>query len=105
MVENALLNKKTVDTEKWAAEKKKAMKTVGLAQVVSYSLKTYFEAHKNEKPATGLYDRVLREVEKPLLEHVMHFVGYNQVKAAELLGINRNTLRKKLNALKIKIDR
>ena len=45
---------------------------------------------------TGLYDLVLQEVERPLLETVMHFTHGNQTRAAEVLGINRSTLRKKL---------
>ncbi len=46
--------------------------------------------------AGGLYDRVLQEVERPLLEQVMQRCQGNQLKAAAMLGINRNTLRKKL---------
>ena len=47
-------------------------------------------------PATNVYDMVMRTVERPVLEVVMRHTGANQSQAAALLGINRNTLRKKL---------
>jgi Fis family transcriptional regulator len=47
-------------------------------------------------PAAALYELVLQEVERPMLETVMEHVGGNQSRAAEVLGINRGTLRKKL---------
>lgn len=46
--------------------------------------------------ATGLYSMVLAEVEKPLFEATLQHSGYNQTKAAQILGISRSTLRKKL---------
>ena len=52
----------------------------------------------------GLYDRVLQEVERPLLEQVMLRCQGNQLKAAAMLGINRNTLRKKLRRHKLLPD-
>lgn len=59
------------------------------------TLDTYFE-QLDGAPCAGLYKMVLREVEVPLLQAVMHQCGGNQTRAAELLGINRGTLRKKL---------
>lgn len=47
-------------------------------------------------PASGVYDMVIRTVERPMLEVVMRQAGGNQLRAADILGINRNTLRKKL---------
>jgi two-component system nitrogen regulation response regulator GlnG len=47
----------------------------------------------------GLYRRVIERVERPLLRHALQMAGGNQLKAARLLGINRNTLRKRLRAL------
>ena len=52
--------------------------------------------------ARGVYDMVINCVEKPLLESVLHRVQGNQTHAAEMLGINRNTLRKKMKAHGIK---
>lgn len=75
----------------------------GLSGSVECFLKTYFAAHNGDLPTTGLYDRVMQEVERPLLETTLKAVMGNQKKAAEILGINRNTLRKKLTALGIDI--
>ncbi|HNK33203.1 MAG TPA: DNA-binding transcriptional regulator Fis [Plasticicumulans sp.] len=62
---------------------------------VQAALHDYFRQLEGQMP-TGLYDLVLQEVERPLLETVMHFTHGNQTRAAEVLGINRSTLRKKL---------
>ena len=59
------------------------------------ALTTYFETLDGEKP-TAVYDMVLKSVERPMLQVVMERAGGNQTLAAEILGINRNTLRKKL---------
>jgi len=50
----------------------------------------------NDDPQSGLYEQILQEVERPLLLLTLQQCGGNQIKAAALLGINRNTLRKKL---------
>lgn len=62
---------------------------------IQANLETYFRDLDGTEPA-GLYDMVLQAVEKPLLEVVMQRAGQNQSRAAEWLGLNRNTLRKKL---------
>ena len=54
-------------------------------------------------PADDLYHRILDEIEVPMLEITLTACNGNQVKAAELLGLNRNTLRKKLNLHQIKV--
>ena len=56
-------------------------------------------------PPVGLYDRVLREVERPLISLCLAATRGNQIKAAELLGLNRNTLRKKIRDLDIPVLR
>ena len=53
----------------------------------------------------SLYDRVIREVEYPLIKLTLEKVNYNQIKASKLLGINRNTLRKKIRELNIPMER
>ena len=58
-------------------------------------MKQYFKDLDGEK-STGIYDMVVNAVEKPMLEIVMLQAQGNQTRAAELLGLNRNTLRKKL---------
>ena len=62
---------------------------------VTDSLEQYFRDLDGEKPA-AIYDMVLKSIEKPMLEVVLAKAGANQTLAAEMLGINRNTLRKKL---------
>ena len=66
-----------------------------LAKCITDSLEQYFRDLDGEKPA-AIYDMVLKSVEKPMLEVVLAKAGSNQTLAAEMLGINRNTLRKKL---------
>jgi Fis family transcriptional regulator, factor for inversion stimulation protein len=71
-----------------------------LSTHVKNSLERYFHDLNGEK-TTDVYKMVLSEVERPLLEAVMRHVKSNQCRAAELLGINRNTLRKKLKQYKL----
>ena len=59
------------------------------------SLEDYF-THLDGQPPHAIYDMVLSCVEKPMLEFILNKVGGNQSKAAEMLGLNRNTLRKKM---------
>jgi Fis family transcriptional regulator len=59
------------------------------------NLEEYFQGIEGTDP-TGLYDMLLKVVEKPLLDVVMERAGQNQSRAADWLGLNRNTLRKKL---------
>ena len=66
-----------------------------IEQCVRESLQGYFRDLGGETP-DGVYDMVVRLVEKPLLEVVMSHADNNQSRAAEWLGLNRNTLRKKL---------
>jgi two-component system nitrogen regulation response regulator GlnG len=68
-------------------------------------LRRYFSAHGGSLPARGLYDRVLREIERPLISLSLEATRGNQIRAAELLGLNRNTLRKKIRELDIKVAR
>ena len=72
-----------------------------LSEMVRDHVTTYFRSHEGSLPAPGVYDRVLTLMEKPLIEVTLSVVGGNQLKAAEVLGINRNTLRKKIVELGI----
>ncbi len=72
---------------------------------VERHLKRYFSAHGDSLPPPGLYDRVLRELERPLIEMSLSATRGNQVRAAQLLGLNRNTLRKKIRDLDIQVVR
>ena len=62
-------------------------------------LQRYFAGFDDELPPPGLYQRILREVEYPLLSAALAATRGNQIKAADLLGLNRNTLRKKIRDL------
>ncbi len=76
-----------------------------LEKNVEAHLRQYFAAHiGDELPPPGLYDRILPLVEKPLIEMTLRATGGNQVKAAFVLGINRNTLRKKIADLGVDVD-
>ena len=66
-----------------------------LCQCVQRSVRRYFKDMNGEEP-TNLYQMVISEIEKPLLEVVMQQTESNQTRASRILGINRNTLRKKL---------
>ena len=77
----------------------------GLGAAVERHLRDYYAAHKDGLPPPGLYDRVLREIERPLLSLSLAATRGNQIKAAEVLGLNRNTLRKKLRELDIQVVR
>ncbi len=68
---------------------------------VAEHIRQYFAMHGNELPPEGVYPRFLRELERPLLEAALDAVSGNQVRCARLLGMNRNTLRKKMAVLGI----
>jgi two-component system nitrogen regulation response regulator GlnG len=68
----------------------------GLAGSVELHLARYFASFGRDLPPDGLYDRLLAEIEAPLLRIALAAAKGNQIRAARLLGINRNTLRKKL---------
>jgi Fis family transcriptional regulator len=67
-----------------------------MARYVRKTLKEYFKDLDGEDPCCDMFDMVMDCVEKPLLEMVLEHVGGNQTRASEMLGINRNTLRKKM---------
>lgn len=70
-----------------------------LSVAVQRHLSHYFAAHEGALPSSGLYKRVLKEIERPLLSLTLEATGGNQLRAATLLGLNRNTLRKKMKDL------
>jgi two-component system nitrogen regulation response regulator GlnG len=76
-----------------------------LGMAVERHIAKYFAAHAGSLPPRGLYERVIREVERPLLSLSLEATNGNQIKAAELLGVNRNTLRKKIRELDIQVVR
>lgn len=79
--------------------------TEKLSAAVARHLRRYFDLHGNILPPAGLYQRILREIEMPMIEIALDATGGNQAKCADLLGINRNTLRKKISDLDIHVAR
>jgi Fis family transcriptional regulator len=82
-----MINNKTIITED--------PKSTTLNQVVKETLRNYFSNIGNEQPI-DFYSILLEEIERPLLEVLINHTDYNQVKMANILGISRGTLRKKL---------
>jgi two-component system nitrogen regulation response regulator GlnG len=76
-----------------------------LSASVERHLARYFSSFRDELPPPGLYHRLLREVEYPLLSAALAATRGNQIRAADLLGVNRNTLRKKIRDLDIQVIR
>jgi len=72
------------------------IKESDVARHVRKSLKEYFKDLDGEEPCCGMYNMVMGSVEKSLIESVLAYSEGNQTHAAEMLGINRNTLRKKM---------
>ncbi|MBK18920.1 MAG: nitrogen regulation protein NR(I) [Rhodospirillaceae bacterium] len=76
-----------------------------LSTAVERHLSRYFDSHRGSLPSPGLYERVLKEMEKPLISLSLTATKGNQIKTAKMLGINRNTLRKKIKELDIDVVR
>jgi two-component system nitrogen regulation response regulator GlnG len=78
---------------------------VSLADAVDRHLQVLFASHGDRLPPDGMYDRVISEVERPLLSLALGATRGNQLRAARLLGLNRNTLRKKIKDLDVPVVR
>ncbi|MCP1728602.1 DNA-binding protein Fis [Natronospira proteinivora] len=78
-----------------AIEEQTPMQGTSLRQAIDQALARYFKDLDGTEP-NDLYAMVLQQVEQPLLQRVLDYTGGNQSRAAEILGINRSTLRKKL---------
>ena len=76
-----------------------------LSHAVEGHLARYFKALGGDEPVSGLHGRILAEVERPLILATLHHTSGNQIKAAAILGVNRNTLRKKIRELNISTNR
>ncbi len=82
------------------------LQAVSLEKLVKSKLEVLFQQQRDANiELSGLYDIVLEQVEKPLIELALQSRNGNQVKTAQLLGINRNTLKKKIDGYKIRIKR
>jgi len=74
-----------------------------LSESVENHLLEYFASYKDALPPNGLYEKIISKIEKPLISISLNSVRGNQVRAAEMLGLNRNTLRKKIRELGIEV--
>ncbi|PLP58833.1 nitrogen regulation protein NR(I) [Mesorhizobium loti] len=78
---------------------------LSISQAVEHYLQRYFTSFGDDLPPPGLYQRILEEVEHPLVLAAMTATRGNQIRAADLLGLNRNTLRKKIRDLGVNVYR
>ena len=76
---------------------------VTLSAAVERHLAHYFAEYGDRLPPPGIYDRIMEEVERPLLSICLGATRGNQIRAAHLLGLNRNTLRKKIRDLGLEV--
>ncbi|MFK7968024.1 MAG: helix-turn-helix domain-containing protein [Rickettsiaceae bacterium] len=72
-----------------------------IIDAIEAKIDKFFEMHEDKSPAPGLYARVVGEVEKVLIRKTLDHTNGIQVKASKILGVNRNTLRKKIKDLKL----
>lgn len=100
----AAIDEELLDNPAGAGEES-ADKSENLSDAVERHLRTYFAAHGENLPPAGLHDRILREIERPLIMLSLDATKGNQLKAASMLGLNRNTLRKKIRDLGIPVVR
>ena len=102
-----VITAREIGEELGAATREEAEKegSHGFESAVAQRLATEFAAASPGLPAPGLYDRFLAEVERPLIAQALQATRGNQIRAAAVLGINRNTLRKKIQSLGLRTGR
>ncbi|UFN50684.1 nitrogen regulation protein NR(I) [Roseomonas sp. OT10] len=93
------------ETETSPAATGEARSPETLEQAVERHLTTFLGAHRDGLPVRDLYERVVSEVERPLIRLALAATRGNQIKAAAMLGLNRNTLRKKIRELELPVVR
>lgn len=98
-----IVDKELVDVAAAASTAPEEAGSQSLAEMVERHLASYFAHYNGELPPPGLYDRVIREIEVPLISAALTATRGNQIRAAELLGLNRNTLRSRIKLLNIQI--
>ena len=87
------------------SRKQKVGKTISLADALDVHINNYFDQYTKNLSRSDLYSYVLAEIEHPLIKNTLKFTKGNQSRAAQILGINRNTLRKKIKDLHISSKR
>jgi two-component system, NtrC family, nitrogen regulation response regulator GlnG len=97
----AAVQRELAEIPSFSAPQQNNNSSYDLAEAVENNMLNYFASFGNQLPPPGLYERVLAEIEPPLLRAALTATHGNQLKAADLLGINRNTLRSKLKERKV----
>jgi two-component system, NtrC family, nitrogen regulation response regulator GlnG len=77
------------------------LKKIGLRDLIHSHVQSYLDSHTKDVPPVGVYGHVISEVECALLQAVMEKAKGNQVQASRILGVSRNTLRKKVKTLNL----
>ena len=103
--DETIISAEAVEAELSADAPKNTVQVDSLSVSVETHIKRYFDALNGDMPPPGLYGRLLREVEEPLIVATLAITRGNQLRAADILGLNRNTLRKKIKELNIKAGR
>ena len=103
--DETIISADAVEAELSAGVPKNTVQADSLSLSVETHIKRYFDALNGDMPPPGLYGRVLNEVEEPLIVATLAITRGNQLRAADILGLNRNTLRKKIKELNIKAGR
>jgi len=103
--DETIISAEAVEAELSADVPKNTVQADSLSLSVETHIKRYFDALNGDMPPPGLHGRVLREVEEPLIVATLAITRGNQLRAADILGLNRNTLRKKIKELNIKAGR
>ena len=101
---NAELAEATSDTAA-AADQPARSDPETLSRAVERHIREFLAAHDDGMAITGVYDQIIAEVERPLIRLTLAATRGNQIKAAAMLGLNRNTLRKKIRDLEIPVIR
>jgi len=104
VITEALVNQE-IDVKPAQSLRLEDNENIGLSAMVERYLAEHFSQYQDSLPPPGLYQRILQDVELPLIQAVLEATRGNQIKAAELLGLNRNTLRKKIRELEIPVVR
>lgn len=77
-----------------------SLEALSLSKIIAERLEIFFKSHANSLPL-NLYEIILEQVERPLISQTLRITHGNQIKASDILGLNRNTLRKKIKLFKI----
>jgi two-component system nitrogen regulation response regulator GlnG len=109
VISAAVIRAELTDNQFGPAETVEAEASTGgpepLARAVERHIRSFLSAHRDGLAPSDIYDRVLAEVERPLIQMTLAATRGNQIKAAAMLGLNRNTLRKKIRDLEIPVVR